>query len=366
MSNLQFNCLADGIHIFLISFFLILTTACNGDPGIPSDSTGEEVQSATATKAIGHANTSVIEATAIHNHDTNEHKFLLNSKEISSGWNTFQFKNASDSDHFLLLYKVPQQAIDAASSAGEPLLNHWYKNVTVPFQEEFNPYITGNISYEEFVNNLVANISAGAPWFLDPGAIPMGGPGITSAGNTSETILKLSSGLYIVECYVKDENQEFHSYNGMLDLITVTEEKSNAKEPKSTARISVTQEGIDLDKPIRPGKHNIAIHYGDQPQLGYEHMLGHNAQLVKLDENHDDALLNELAAWMDWTKENGLINRAPEGAEFLGGNMEMPGGSTAYLTVTLKPGTYAWIAEVPDPIGKNMLQVFNIPGRGSK
>jgi len=355
--------------VFMIQILfmgLFLTSPCLGDTGTPSDSTAQGVQSATAATAIEPEIANVIEATAIHNHETNEHKFVLNNKEIPSGWNTFQFKNASDSDHFLLLYKIPQQAVEAAESAGESLLNHWFDNVTVPFQEEFNPYITGNISYEEFVNNLVAKISAGAPWFLDPGAIPMGGAGITSAGNTSETTVNLEPGVYIVECYVKDENQEFHSYNGMLDLITVTQEKSNGSEPKSTASISVTQKGIDFDKPLRPGKHKIAIHYGDQPQLGYEHMLGHNAQLVKLDENYNDALLNELAAWMDWTKENGLINRAPEGIEFLGGSMEMPGGSTAYLTVTLKPGTYAWIAEVPDPAGKNMLKVFSVPGRGSK
>lgn len=363
MRNLKINKLALGISLSLLGSFLIM--ACNGNTNVHTKSEEMSVGLATATKAIGHANMNMVEATAIHNHDTNEHKFILNSREVPAGWSTFNFKNASDSDHFLLLYQVPQQAIDAASSAGEPLLEHWYKNVTVPFQDEFNPYITGDITYGEFVNNLVGNISAGAPWFLDPGAIPMGGPGITSAGNTSETTINLAPGMYIVECYVKDENQEFHSYNGMLELMTVTESDSGNREPKSTASISVTKEGINVDKSLRPGKHNIAIQYGEQPAMGYEHLLGHNAQLVRLDDDYDSSLLEELAAWMDWTKKDGLVHRAPAGTEFIGGSMEMPGGSTAYLTVTLKPGTYAWIAEVPDPAGKNMLQVFSVTGQGS-
>lgn len=38
----------------------------------------------------------------------------------------------------------------------------------------------------------------------------------------------------------------------------------------------------------------------------------------------------------------------------------MPAGSTAYLTVHLTPGHYAWIAEVPDPAAKGMLKTFTV------
>ena len=40
----------------------------------------------------------------------------------------------------------------------------------------------------------------------------------------------------------------------------------------------------------------------------------------------------------------------------------MPPGSTGYLTITLQPGRYAWLAEVPNAEAKGMLRVFTVPG----
>jgi hypothetical protein len=160
---------------------------------------------------------------------------------------------------------------------------------------------------------------------------------------------------------VKDESGEFHSYNGMLELLTVTGENSREKEPKPTLDVTISQSGIDHPEEIRPGKHTIAIHFGEQPELGYEHLLGHNLQLVRLEDNYDSSLLDDLGAWIDWSAPEGFIKSSPEGTTFLGGGMEMQGGNTAYYTVNLKPGNYAWIAEVPDPAAKNMLKTFSVP-----
>jgi hypothetical protein len=66
---------------------------------------------------------------------------------------------------------------------------------------------------------------------------------------------------------------------------------------------------------------------------------------------------------MDWSSPVGLEIPAP--AVFLGGCEEMPAGSTGYVTVTLNPGRYAWIAEVPKPRDKGMLRVFTVSGGGS-
>ncbi|MDZ7680466.1 MAG: hypothetical protein U5J63_01855 [Fodinibius sp.] len=198
-----------------------------------------------------------LEVTSAHNHTNNEHLFELSTKTIGAGWSTIKFNNASHSDHFLLVYKVPQEALDAADTANEPILQHWYNGVTVPFQEEFNPYIKGDISYGEFVNNLIGTISTTAPWFLDPGAVTMGGPGITSSGESSITTVKLEPGTYVVECYVKDENQEFHSYNGMLDILEVKAANTDEDEPKATMKVSITQNGLDIPQNIRPGLHTV-------------------------------------------------------------------------------------------------------------
>ena len=355
-SNNWFYGITRLVIVMLLLFFA--TSACSEETGIATDSLsdGENLSQA---KFIAKGGPNVVDITSLHNHDTNEHLFEVSEEEIPSGWTTFRFNNSSHSDHFYLLYKIPEAAIDAANAAGEPVLDHWYNTVTVPFQQEWNPYIAGDIGFGTFVNNLFGAVLSSAPWFVE--AVTMGGPGITAAGHTSQTTVKLMAGTYIAECYVKDENQEFHSYNGMLDVIRVTEEASGEKEPRATMAVMVSQNGIDYEGSVRPGMHTVAIHFGAQPAMGYEHLLGHNVQLVRFDDGYDQQLLDELGAWMNWTTEEGLVDRAPAGATFIGGSMEMTGGNTAYYHVNLKPGSYAWIAEVPDPASKKMFKTFSIP-----
>lgn len=355
LKNMLSNLTRSGI-IMLLLFFI--TGACSENPGNSTDSLLEGKQQARA-KIVAMGGPNVVDITSLHDHDTGEHLFQVSEEEIPSGWTTFQFNNRSHSDHFYLLYKVPEAALEAADAAGEPVLDHWYNSVTVPFQEQWNPYIAGDIDFGTFVGNLFGAVLSSAPWFVE--AVTMGGPGITAAGQTSQTAVNLSPGTYIAECYVKDENQEFHSYNGMLDVIRVTDKPSREKEPRATMEVTVTQNGIEHDASVRPGMHTVAIHFGAQPATGYEHLLGHNVQLVRLDEGYDQELLDELGDWMNWTTEEGLVDRAPAGATFLGGSMEMAGGNTAYYRVNLKPGSYAWIAEVPDPAAKGMLKTFSIP-----
>lgn len=304
-------------------------------------------------------NANVIEVTAIIDHAENQHLFQLSSDEISSGWTTFQFQNASPYDHFFVMYKVPEEGIAAAEEAGEPLVEHWFKGVTEPFQMEYNPYVNGDIDYGQFVDNLVASIMENGGWFFDPGAPPMGGPGFTAAGRTSKTTVFLEPGEYIVECYVKNEDEIFHSYIGMLEHLTVTDESSDLEKPSATIAMKISStDGIQVDKELSAGDHIVEITFEDQ--ASYEHLLGHNVQLVKLNDKDDEELLNNLAAWMDWRQEGSLVDRAPEGSQFLGGAMEMTEGAVAYYHVNLEPSDYAWIAEIPNPADHGMLKTFTV------
>lgn len=303
----------------------------------------------------------VVEVTALHDAEQNRHLFQMNTHEIHSGWTTFEFRNASAYDHFFLIWKVPREGMEAA---GDSLVDHWHRTVTQPFQEAFNPYINGDIDFAQFTENLVGRISETAPWFLDPGAQTMGGPGFTAAGTTSKTTVNLGPGQYVVECYVKNEEEVFHSSIGMLDHISVTEEPSGVEEPDPTTRVTISStEGIRFDPDLQEGNHIVAIHFEDQTT--YANLQGHNVQLVQLSDNDDEALLDDLSAWMDWRQPGSLVNRAPEGATFMGGTMEMAGGRTAYYHVNLEPGDYTWISEVPDAADHNMLKPFTITGESS-
>lgn len=346
-----------GVQAALVASILVLG-------GCGDATAGAEAQTAEAqgARSIAPERGTLVGVTA--SHSEGEHRFELSSREVPNGWVTIRFTNATPYDHFVLLYRAPQAAIDAADAAGTTLLEHWYETVTVPFQEEFEPYVGGEIGYDAFVGNLVGAISASAPWFFDPGAATMGGPGLTAAGGTSETTIHLEPGSYILECYVKDASEEFHSYNGMLEMLTVTDAASDAREPTPTARIAVSAEdGLAIPGNIRPGTHTFAIEFADQK--AYEHLLGHSAHLVRLHDRDAEGPA-DLGAWMDWRQRGALAVRAPAGAEFLGGTPEMQAGRTAYFTVDLTPGEYAWIAAVPDPAGKDMLKTFTVPARGTR
>jgi hypothetical protein len=61
---------------------------------------------------------------------------------------------------------------------------------------------------------------------------------------------------------------------------------------------------------------------------------------------------------MNWTLPAGLQTPAP--AHFLGGAQELPAGRTEYFTADLKPGDYAFIAEVPAADEKGMYRRFTV------
>ncbi len=302
--------------------------------------------------------TDVVEVTAVHDHEADRHLFRISNQKLASGWTTFQFSNASPVDHFLLIWQYPEEGITAAREAGQPLLDHWYDNVAGSF-EGFTGYLEGRITLEAYTEQLVASLETNAPWFLDPGATPVGGAGFTSPGGRSATTVLLEPGDYIVECYIRDDNGVFHTAAGMLDHLRVDERNNGAEQPSATARIIISTEGgIEVEAAPKGGPNVVEIHFRDQTV--YPHFLGHNVQLVRLNDQNDEAVLTDLAQWMDWRHPDGLVNRAPDGARFVGGVMEMSAGASGYLHVNLEPGDYAWIAEVPDPAAHGMLKTFSI------
>jgi hypothetical protein len=311
-----------------------------------------------AADSVSRDSVTRVDVVAMHDHAKDRHLFRISSTEIPPGWTTFRFTNASPVDHFFLIWRYPEEGKAAARAAGQSLLDHWFERVAGAF-DGFDAYLAGEVSLATYTSGLVARLQENAPWFLDPGATPMGGPGMTAAGATSETTVRLEPGEYIVECYVRDENGVFHTAAGMIDHMTVSGEASGAVAPAASARVAISSvEGIRVDAPPGTGRQVIEVHYEDQAI--YSHMLRHNVQLARLPDDYDEGLLEQLAKWLDWTEVDGLVNRAPGGVRFVGGVMEMAAGATGYLHAELEPGVYAWIAEVPEPAEHGMLKVFTL------
>lgn len=148
----------------------------------------------------------------------------------------------------------------------------------------------------------------------------------------------------------------FHTAMGMLEEIKVLDTAGEGNPPYEDVLVEISSnEGITYREEPRAGKMNFSVHFRDQKP--HEHFVGHDVHLVRLEE---DANLDELNSWMNWSDPDAFKTPAPKGVVFLGGTQEMPEGKTSYFTASLSPGNYAFIAEVPDPRSKNMLVTFKI------
>jgi len=262
-------------------------------------------------------------------------------REIEAGWTTFRFVNEADMTHFALVERLPD-------GIG---VKEQQEQVAPVFQEGMNLLAAGK------TDEAMKKFGGLPEWFGR--VVFMGGPGLTSPRTTSQTTVHLDPGTYMLECYVKTGGL-FHSYNaappayGMVHQFTVTEKHSGASEPEATVDLTISSaRGIEAPSSLIPGVHTVAVHFEDQTV--HENFVGHDVHLARLKPDTDKAAL---AAWMDWRQPTGLTTPAP--AEFLGGTQEMAEGQTAYFTVRLEPGDYAWISEVPNPDKNGMFQPFHV------
>ena len=262
--------------------------------------------------------------------------------EVPAGWTTIRFTNESGMVHFAAVELLPQ---------GYGVVEQ-QEEIAPIFQTGMDLLVRGepDAAMEEF--------GTIPDWFSE--IVFMGGPGLTSPGLTSQATVFLTPGTYLLECYVKTDGI-FHSFNpspdslGMVHEFVVTDEASVVPEPSADLHVSISSEhGIQVEGDPSEGQTTVAVHFLDQ--TAHENFVGHDLHVARLDEETD---LEELAVWMDWTQPGGLETPAP--VEFIGGTNEMPSGQTAYFTVNLEPGRYAWVSEVTNPLEKGMLQVFEVP-----
>ncbi len=261
--------------------------------------------------------------------------------EVAPGWTTFRFRNEAGMVHFALIERLPEGKGAAEQQA----------EVAPLFQQGMDLLNEGD------ADGAMQKFGALPEWFGD--IVFVGGPGFVSAGQTGETTVHLEPGTYLIECYVKTGGV-FHSYNpvpgeyGMVHEFTVTGERSPVAPPAADLTLTLSSgRGIEITGTPLAGTQTVAVVFEDQKV--YENFVGHDVHLVRL---ADDADLDELIGWMDWRAPTGLETPAP--ALFLGGVNEMPAGATAYLTVDLDPGRYAWIAEVPDAAAKSLFNIFEV------
>lgn len=262
---------------------------------------------------------------------------------LPPGWTTFHFVNESPMVHFAVLERMPED---------HGLMAH-QREVAPVFQQGMDLLNAGD------AEAAMAAFGALPPWF---GEIRfLGGPGFISPGGTAVTTVELQPGRYLLECYVKTGGR-FHSVSadpagiGMVHEFVVPDvAATETAPPTADLRVTVSAErGFEIDGELRAGQQTIAVSFADQKQ--HEHFLGHDVHLARVP---DDSALDALNGWMNWVLPQGLETPAP--VRFLGGVHEMPAGSVGYFTVNIEPGRYAFVAEMPDPAGRNMLRTVTVP-----
>ncbi|TRZ45933.1 hypothetical protein [Robertkochia solimangrovi] len=266
------------------------------------------------------------------------HMEFYSADSISSGWTTFKYVNLSSETHFLILKKMPEGIH----------LEDFSSDIIPVYKEGMDRIIDGDI---EFGQKAFEKLPA---WNSRVGVI--GGVGLVSPGEAGRSIINLSPGNYLMECYVKRPDGNFHSFMGMLKEIVVTEANGEQGRPNAAYEIDLSSEnGIALNDIPAKGLQTFAVNFLDQE--GYKNLQGHDVHLVRLGKNAD---LDKLSSWMNWMDPKGLMSPAPSDLVFLGGIQELDEGQTGFFQVNLTPGNYALISEIPDPLSAKMLYLFTV------
>jgi len=138
----------------------------------------------------------VVEVSAVHDHEAGEHLFDLATNEVPSGWTTFRFDNQGHQPHFLILEKMPvvdgdQKTVEDSKAEVVPV----FQNVMDDINGKEPSFPDAGFELPE--------------WYSDVAFV--GGPGITSADETSATTVNLEP-VYgiILAAMIFGESEKMH------------------------------------------------------------------------------------------------------------------------------------------------------------
>lgn len=244
----------------------------------------------------------------------------------AAGWTTIRFTNEGEEPHFVFMSRLPEgRTVDDYERELSPVFARAWEAVR------------GGTSPDDAMQALMDDLPA---WFPDLQMV--GGPGLAARGLTTQTVLRLEPGNYVLECYVKTADGKIHYMEGMIRPLTVTAARTATTAPAPDITVTLSNEGMELAGAVAAGRRVFAVHWKENPEQGF----GHSAHLARL---QPDTNVDDVVAWMNWFSATGLSAPAP--AEFIGGLHFMPTGETAYFTADLEPGRYLLISESTAHLG---------------
>lgn len=210
-------------------------------------------------------------------------------KEIPSGWTTLSLTNHSDEHHLMMAHRLPEGVSPEDATAA---LENWKKN------------------------------REPAEWWSEEGG-RYGGQGLLAPGETGHVTILLEPGVYVLVCGFTSEDGTLHFDKGAPSYLRATRASNGALEPTADYKIFFENKGITTDKPVVAGRHIFKELFDSW----------HDVQLARLTE---DVNIKDLKDWLpEW--------KSPTPTPFIGGLEPLEPERTAYFTVDVTPGRYAWI-----------------------
>ncbi len=159
----------------------------------------------------------------------------------------------------------------------------------------------------------------------------VGGPGVPASGDTSEVLMTLEPGQYMLLCYITDGKGTPHLMLGMFRQLTVVPSASGYRpEPAEDARMTLDDYSFTITPKLTAGRRIVRVeNRAVQP---------HEAALVRLKPGVTEL---QFRAWL--AKRGGQPPFIP-----VSGVMALGRGQVNHLDVELQRGAYALFCFVPD------------------
>ncbi len=158
------------------------------------------------------------------------------------------------------------------------------------------------------------------------------GPNAIAPGDSSEAIIPLAAGNYVLACFIPDSTGTPHIAKGMIRPLKVTAAtQAVVQEPHADVTVHLTDYAFNESGPIHAGHQTIDV-INDGPQ-------DHEMFIAKLDSG---VTAQQMVDWVD----HGMHGRPP--ARPLGGLSGLTTGGHGYIVANFTPGTYGLFCFLPD------------------
>lgn len=160
-----------------------------------------------------------------------------------------------------------------------------------------------------------------------------GGPSNARPNDSTEAIVELKPGRYMLTCWVIGKDHKPHAMVGMISMLDVKAATGRtAAQPVEDLVLHASDYKFEWSKPVTRGPHLVRFQ-NDGP------VQEHDVQIVKL---HPGQTMKTILAWA----HKGLVGPPP--GTLAGGSVGIDFGSRVWFPIDLSPGRYAMFCYVPD------------------